>query len=135
VTGGSASTQDAWLKLRSAAAVTRALLLREAAERWGPASNEDTLSGMALERGAPGAGAANHGAPPIVVRWTAGGGQSIEVGKLVSNLRGASAAPRERNFRILGKPLDRPRVDARDKVTGEIRIGMISPSPSSGSGR
>jgi isoquinoline 1-oxidoreductase beta subunit len=106
ITGGSASTVDAFTKMREAGATARALLLRAAAE---------TL-GAPLEALRTGEG-----------RITGPGGKSVPYGAVAAraaqlDLRGPVELKKPEDWRFLGKSQER--VDAPDKVTGKARFGI-----------
>ncbi len=115
-TGGSSSIANAYLQMRTVGAAARAMLIAEAAERWGVPAGE-----IAIERGT-----VRHG----------GSGQEARFGDL------AEAAARRPvpedvtlkgpgDFRLIGGPV--PRLDSRAKTRGEAvftldlkRPGMLT---------
>jgi isoquinoline 1-oxidoreductase beta subunit len=106
VTGTSNSVQDAWLKLRTAGAMARTLLVSAAAQRWKVDPGECHVKngsiynahGQVLTYGEV-AEAASHLAPPVKVELI----------------------PRS-GFKIIGKPLKR--LDSSSKVDGSAQFGI-----------
>ncbi|MFC0252485.1 xanthine dehydrogenase family protein molybdopterin-binding subunit [Massilia consociata] len=113
-TGGSTSVKDAWMPMREAGAVARAMLVKAAAQQWKvPASRLRTEDGFVLH---PDGRSAGYGAlAPEAAR--AGRG----IGSLDVRLK------EPRDFRLIGKPL--PRLDSRAKVNGTARFGIDARVP------
>lgn len=108
-TGGSSSVRDAWLPMREAGAVARAMLVKAAAEQW-RARVEDcrTEDGFVLHRDGRSAG---FGA---LAALAARAGAGIEAKDVRLKQPG--------QFRLIGKPL--ARLDSRAKVDGSARFGI-----------
>jgi isoquinoline 1-oxidoreductase subunit beta len=107
ITGGSASVQAAWAKLRQCGATARAMLLSAAAQRWkAPVSECSTAGGQVLH---------------------AASGRSISYGALVA---AASALPvpeavalkDPKTFKLVGTPAHR--LDTPSKVDGSAVFGI-----------
>ncbi|WP_306392743.1 xanthine dehydrogenase family protein molybdopterin-binding subunit [Telluria beijingensis] len=113
-TGGSSSVRDAWLPMREAGAVARAMLVKAAAHTW-LAREEDcrTEDGFVIHRDGRRAG---YGAlAPLAARLGAG----IDDGDV--RLKEPQA------FRLIGKSL--PRLDSRAKSDGSARFGIDARPP------
>jgi len=108
-TGGSSSVRDAWLPMREAGAVARAMLLRAAASQW-QARVEDcrTEDGFVIHRDGRRAG---YGALAVLAAQAGAGLSAKDV-----RLKEASA------FRLIGKP--HARLDSRAKADGSARFGI-----------
>jgi isoquinoline 1-oxidoreductase subunit beta len=107
ITGGSSSVRDAWLPMRTAGAMARAMLVEAAAKKWNvPATACVTKNGEVL-----------HPA----------GNRKAGYGELV-NEASAIAAPATvklkdpATFVLIGKPI--PRTDIADKVNGKAQFGI-----------
>ncbi|OON64696.1 acylaldehyde oxidase [Massilia sp. KIM] len=113
-TGGSSSVRDAWMPMREAGAVARAMLIKAACARWkaepGACRTEDGFVIHADGRRA-GYGALAADAARL--------GQDIGVDEV--RLKEPSA------FRLIGKPA--PRLDSRAKVDGSARFGIDARPP------
>jgi isoquinoline 1-oxidoreductase beta subunit len=113
-TGGSTSVKDAWLPMREAGAVARAMLLEAAAEQWKlPVARLRTGDGVVLH---PNGRQAGYGA---LAREAARVGAGIDAGDV------RLKEPRE--FRLIGKPAGR--LDSRAKVDGSARFGIDARVP------
>ncbi len=107
LTGGSTSVRDAWTKLREAGAVTRWLLVQAAAERWGVAADDCSVT----------RGEVIH----------PNGEARLAFGKLAS---AAAELPMPTGvflkepdeWTLIGTP--RPRLDVPDKIKGRARFGI-----------
>lgn len=113
-TGGSSSVRDAWLPMREAGAVARAMLVRAAARQW-QARIEDcrTEDGFVLHR--DGRSAGYGGLARLAAE--AGAGMSARDVRL----------KQPRDFRLIGKPL--ARLDSRIKSDGSARFGIDARPP------
>lgn len=113
-TGGSTSVKDAWLPMREAGAVARAMLLKAAAEHWqAPVARLRTEDGFVLH---PDGRRAGYGAlAPDAARVGAG----IEAGDV--------RLKEPRDFRLIGRPAGR--VDSRAKADGSARFGIDARVP------
>ena len=106
-TGGSTSTRDAWLPMRTAGAVARDLLLRAASRRAGvPVADLVTADGEIRRRD---------------------GTKVATFGELVEAVGDLSAMPppplkKPSEFKLVGKPL--PRIDIPAKVAGTAIFGI-----------
>jgi isoquinoline 1-oxidoreductase beta subunit len=113
-TGGSTSVKDAWMPMREAGAVARAMLLKAAAEEWKlPVARLATEDGFVLH---PDGRRAGYGA---LASRAARVGAGIEAGDV--RLKEPHA------FRLIGKPL--ARLDSPAKVTGAARFGIDARVP------
>ncbi len=108
-TGGSSSVRDAWLPMREAGAVARAMLVKAAARQW-DARVEDcrTEDGFVVHRDGRRAG---YGALAGLAAQAGAGIAANDV-----NLK------QPQDFRLIGKPL--PRLDSRAKADGSARFGI-----------
>ncbi|WP_273029656.1 xanthine dehydrogenase family protein molybdopterin-binding subunit [Massilia timonae] len=108
-TGGSSSVRDAWLPMREAGAVARAMLVKAAAQEWG-ARVEDcrTEDGFVIHLDGRSAG---YGA---LASLAAQAGASLTAQDV--RLKPPSA------FRLIGRP--QPRLDSRAKADGSARFGI-----------
>lgn len=108
-TGGSSSVRDAWLPMREAGAVARAMLVRAAASQW-QARVEDcrTEDGFVIHLDGRSAG---YGALAALAAQAGAGLTAKDV-----RLKQPSA------FRLIGKPL--ARLDSRAKSDGSARFGI-----------
>ncbi|WP_313174778.1 molybdopterin cofactor-binding domain-containing protein [Massilia sp.] len=108
-TGGSTSVKDAWVPMREAGAVARAMLVKAAAEDWkSPAAHCRTEDGFVLHRDGRKASYASLAA------------RAAEVGAGIDASSVKLKQPRE--FRLIGKPV--PRRDTPGKVDGSARFGI-----------
>jgi isoquinoline 1-oxidoreductase subunit beta len=108
-TGGSTSVKDAWVPMREAGAVARAMLIKAAAEDWkSPAAHCRTEDGFVLHRDGRKASYASLAA------------RAAEVGAGIDASSVKLKQPRE--FRLIGKPV--PRRDTPGKVDGSARFGI-----------
>ena len=108
-TGGSTSVKDAWLPMREAGAVARAMLLRAAAGQWRiDAGLLRTEDGMVIH---PDGRRAPYGT--LAAR-------AAELGRGIGPDDVRLKTPRE--FRLIGRPL--PRLDTANKVDGSARFGI-----------
>ena len=108
-TGGSTGVKDAWLPMREAGAVARAMLLRAAADAWrADAATLATLDGAVIH---PDGRRAPYG---MLAARAAVLGSGVKPGEV------RLKTPRE--FRLIGRPL--PRLDTADKVDGSARFGI-----------
>lgn len=108
-TGGSSSVRDAWLPMREAGAVARAMLVRAAANEW-QARVEDcrTEDGFVIHLDGRSAG------------FGALAGLAARAG---TGLTARDVSLKEpKDFRLIGKPL--PRLDSRAKADGSARFGI-----------
>lgn len=113
-TGGSTSVKDAWIPMREAGAVARAMLLKTAAEQWRlPVARLRTEDGFVL---GPEGRSAGYGA---LAGEAARVGAGIEAGDV--HLK------EPRDFRLIGKPV--ARLDSRAKVDGSARFGIDARVP------
>lgn len=113
-TGGSTSVKDAWLPMREAGAVARAMLLKAAGEQWKtPVARLRTEDGFVLH---PDGRRAGYGALA---------GEAARVGAGIDGGDVRLKAPRE--FRLIGKPV--PRLDSRAKADGSARFGIDARVP------
>lgn len=113
-TGGSTSVKDAWLPMREAGAVARAMLVKAAAEQWkAPAARLATQDGFVLH---PDGRRAGYGA---LAAEAARVGAGIDAGDV--------RLKEPRDFRLIGKPLGR--LDSRAKVDGSARFGIDARVP------
>lgn len=113
-TGGSTSVKDAWLPMREAGAVARAMLVAAAAEQWKtPAARLSTRDGFVLH---PDGRRAGYGAlAPDAARAGAG-------------ITAADVRLKEPHaFRLIGKPV--ARLDSRAKSDGSARFGIDARPP------
>jgi isoquinoline 1-oxidoreductase subunit beta len=110
ITGASRTTQGYWKPMRMAGAQARAVMIANAAARWGVSADQVTTvphacvhaaSGRRLSYGEIAAFATAPAAMPVV--------DESQLKKLA-------------NFRLIGKDL--PRVDGFDKVTGRAKYGI-----------
>ncbi|CAN5375239.1 xanthine dehydrogenase family protein molybdopterin-binding subunit [soil metagenome] len=106
-TGGSASTRDAWVPMRTAGAVARELLLRAASRKSGVPMTQLVAADGEIRR--------------------RDGGSIARFGDLVdfiADLAPMTAPPLKRasQFKLIGKP--QPRVDIPAKVTGAAIFGI-----------
>ncbi len=113
-TGGSTSVKDAWMPMREAGAVARAMLVRAAAERWKlDASRLSTRDGYVLHPDGRRLGYGELAARAAVV------GADIEPGDV--RLKTPAA------FRLIGQPV--PRRDSPAKVNGSALFGIDARVP------
>ncbi|RZA36589.1 MAG: xanthine dehydrogenase family protein molybdopterin-binding subunit [Lysobacteraceae bacterium] len=113
-TGGSTSVKDAWMPMREAGAVARAMLVKAAAAQWkAPAARLRTEDGFVLH---PDGRRAGYGA---LAREAARVGAGIEAGDV--------RLKEPRDFRLIGKPLGR--LDSRAKADGSARFGIDARVP------
>lgn len=108
-TGGSSSVRDAWLPMREAGAVARAMLVKAAAQEW-DARVEDcrTEDGFVIHVDGRSAG---YGALASLAAQAGAGLTAQDV-----RLKPPSA------FRLIGRP--QPRLDSRAKADGSARFGI-----------
>ncbi len=108
-TGGSSSVRDAWLPMREAGALARAMLVKAAAQEWG-ARVEDcrTEDGFVIHLDGRSAG---YGALAALAAQAGAGLTARDV-----RLKPPSA------FRLIGRP--QPRLDSRAKADGSARFGI-----------
>ncbi len=108
-TGGSTSVKDAWVPMREAGAVARAMLVKAAAEDWkSPVAHCRTEDGYVIHRDGRRAAYAS-----LAVR-------AAEVGAGIDASDVKLKEPRA--FRLIGKPV--PRRDTPGKVDGSARFGI-----------
>lgn len=108
-TGGSTSVKDAWVPMREAGAVARAMLVKAAAEDWkSPVAHCRTEDGVVIHRDGRKASYASLAA------------RAAEVGAGIDASDVKLKQPRE--FRLIGKPV--PRRDTPGKVDGSARFGI-----------
>jgi len=113
-TGGSTSVKDAWLPMREAGAVARAMLVKAASEAWKePVARLRTADGFVIH---PDGCTLGYGA---LAAQAARVGAGIDAGDV------RLKEPRE--FRLIGRPL--PRLDSRAKVDGSARFGIDARPP------
>jgi isoquinoline 1-oxidoreductase beta subunit len=113
-TGGSTSVKDAWMPMREAGAVARAMLLRAAAEQWKlDAARLSTRDGYVLHPDGRRLGYGELAARAAVV------GAGIEAG----DVRLKTTA----EFRLIGQPV--PRRDSPAKVNGSALFGIDARVP------
>ena len=113
-TGGSTSVKDAWMPMREAGAVARAMLVKAAAESWKtPAGRLRTEDGFVLH---PDGRRAGYGALAA---------QAARVGAGIDRSDVRLKEPRE--FRLIGKPVGR--LDSRAKSDGSARFGIDARPP------
>ena len=106
-TGGSTSTRDAWLPMRTAGAVARDLLLRAASRKAGVPVGELSVTDGEVRR--------------------QDGARVATFGELIGAVADLSAMPppplkRPSEFKLIGKPL--PRLDIPAKVIGAATFGI-----------
>ena len=113
-TGGSTSVKDAWVPMREAGAVARAMLVKAAAEDWKlPAAQLRTEDGFVIGQDGRRASYASLAA------------RAAEVG---AGIDASSVKLKEpRAFRLIGKPV--PRRDTPGKVDGSARFGIDARPP------
>jgi isoquinoline 1-oxidoreductase beta subunit len=108
-TGGSTSVKDAWLPMREAGAVARAMLVKAAAERWNATPADcRTEQGFVIHRDGRRASYASLAAAAALT------GEGIDPADV------RLKEPRE--FTLIGKPL--PRRDSPSKVNGSAVFGI-----------
>jgi len=108
-TGGSTSVKDAWVPMREAGAVARAMLVKAAAEDWkSPVAHCRTEDGYVIHRDGRRASYASLAA------------RAAEVGAGIDASDVKLKEPRA--FRLIGKPV--PRRDTPGKVDGSARFGI-----------
>lgn len=108
-TGGSTSVKDAWVPMREAGAVARAMLVKAAAEGWkSPVAHCRTEGGFVIHRDGRRAAYASLAARAAEV------GAGIDASDL--------KLKEPRDFRLIGKPV--PRRDTPGKVDGSARFGI-----------
>jgi len=108
-TGGSTSVKDAWVPMREAGAVARAMLVKAAAEDWkSPVAHCRTEDGYVIHRDGRRAAYASLAA------------RAAEVGAGIDASDVKLKEPRA--FRLIGKPV--PRRDTPGKVDGSARFGI-----------
>ena len=108
-TGGSSSVRDAWLPMREAGAVARAMLVKAAAEAWrGAVADCRTEDGFVIHRDGRRIG---YGA---LAARAARVGQGIDADDV--------QLKKPHQFRLIGKPL--ARLDTRAKTDGSARFGI-----------
>ena len=108
-TGGSTSVKDAWVPMREAGAVARAMLIKAAAEDWkSPVAHCRTEDGYVIHRDGRRASYASLAA------------RAAEVGAGIDASDVKLKEPRA--FRLIGKPV--PRRDTPGKVDGSARFGI-----------
>ncbi|WP_305824661.1 xanthine dehydrogenase family protein molybdopterin-binding subunit [Massilia brevitalea] len=108
-TGGSTSVKDAWVPMREAGAVARAMLVKAAAEDWkAPVAYCRTEDGYVMHRDGRRASY-----PSLAAR-------AAEVGAGIDASDVKLKEPRA--FRLIGKPV--PRRDTPGKVDGSARFGI-----------
>jgi isoquinoline 1-oxidoreductase beta subunit len=113
-TGGSTSVKDAWVPMREAGAVARAMLLRAAAEKWkADPAGFTTRDGFVLHPDGRRLGYGELAARAAVV------GADIEPGDV------RLKTPKE--FRLIGQPV--PRRDSPAKVNGSALFGIDARVP------
>nr|WP_308633096.1 molybdopterin cofactor-binding domain-containing protein [Massilia norwichensis] len=113
-TGGSTSVKDAWVPMREAGAVARAMLVRAAAEKWqADAARLSTRDGFVLHPDGRRLGYGELAARAAVV------GADIEPGDV------RLKTPAE--FRLIGQPV--PRRDTPAKVNGSALFGIDARVP------
>jgi len=108
-TGGSSSVRDAWLPMREAGAVARAMLVRAAAHEW-RARVEDcrTEGGFVIH---------------VDGRSAGYGALAEQAARLGAGITAKDVRLKEAGgFRLIGKPL--PRLDSRAKADGSARFGI-----------
>ncbi|CAN7460059.1 molybdopterin cofactor-binding domain-containing protein [Massilia sp. LjRoot122] len=113
-TGGSTSVKDAWMPMREAGAVARAMLLKAAGEQWKtPVARLRTEDGFVLH---PDGRRAGYGALA---------GEAARVGAGID--AGGVRLKEPSEFRLIGKPV--PRLDSRTKADGSARFGIDARVP------
>ncbi|QOY96614.1 xanthine dehydrogenase family protein molybdopterin-binding subunit [Massilia sp. UMI-21] len=113
-TGGSTSVKDAWMPMREAGAVARAMLVKAAAEEWqAPVARLRTEDGFVLH---PDGRRAGYGA------------LAARAARVGAGIDGSDVRLKEPGeFRLIGKPL--PRLDSASKVNGAARFGIDARVP------
>ncbi len=113
-TGGSTSVKDAWLPMREAGAVARAMLVKAAAEEWqAPVAKLRTEDGFVLHPDG---------------RRTGYGALAAKAARVGTGIEASDVRLKEaRDFRLIGKPL--PRLDSPAKVNGAARFGIDARVP------
>ncbi|MCC2956233.1 xanthine dehydrogenase family protein molybdopterin-binding subunit [Massilia sp. IC2-477] len=113
-TGGSTSVKDAWIPMREAGAVARAMLLKAAAEQWRvPVARLRTEDGFVLDAAG---------------RRLGYGALAAEAARVGAGIEAGDVRLKEpRDFRLIGKSL--ARLDSRAKVDGSARFGIDARVP------
>ncbi|MCC2972396.1 xanthine dehydrogenase family protein molybdopterin-binding subunit [Massilia sp. IC2-476] len=113
-TGGSTSVKDAWIPMREAGAVARAMLVKAAAEQWRvPVARLRTEDGFVLDASG---------------RRLGYGALAAEAARVGAGIGAGDVRLKEpRDFRLIGKPL--ARLDSRAKVDGSARFGIDARVP------
>jgi len=106
MTGGSSSLKDLWLPMRQAGASARAMLVAEAAQRWGVAAGEINVVAGRLEHASG---------------RTAGFGELAEAAGRRAVIRDAPLKPASA-FKLIGQPLHR--LDTASKSDGQAGFGI-----------
>ncbi len=105
LTGGSTSTATSWDPYRQAGALARELLISAAVKTWRVPRAECVAKD----------GAVLHPPTQRTLRYGA-------LAELAASQSAPHVAPREKDFKVIGKPT--PRVDAHLKVTGTAQFGL-----------
>lgn len=109
ITGGSSSVRDAWLPMREAGAVARAMLVKAACTTLGAAAEDcRTEDGFVIHRDGR----------RIAYGELAGRAAQLGAGLTADDVKLKEPA----QFRLIGRPL--PRLDSRAKVDGSARFGI-----------
>ncbi|UVW30264.1 molybdopterin cofactor-binding domain-containing protein [Massilia sp. H6] len=113
-TGGSTSVKDAWMPMREAGAVARALLVKAAAQRWRvPPAQCRTEDGFVIHQGGARLG---YGALALEAA-------GLDAGIAASDVRLKQAG----QFRLIGKPV--ARLDSRTRTDGSALFGIDARVP------
>jgi isoquinoline 1-oxidoreductase subunit beta len=110
ITGASRTTQGYWEPMRMAGAQARAVLIANAASRWGVPAEQVTTVPHACVHAASGR------------RLTYGQIAAFATAPATMPVIDQSQLKKPANFRLIGKDL--PRVDGFDKVTGRAKYGI-----------
>ncbi len=110
ITGGSRTTQGYWEPMRMAGAQARAVLIANAASKWGVPADQVTTVPHACVHAASGR------------RLTYGEIAAFATAPTTMPVIDKSQLKKPANFRLIGKDL--PRVDGFDKVTGRAKYGI-----------
>ncbi len=115
ITGASRTTQGYWEPMRMAGAQARAVLIANAASKWGVPADQVTTAPHACVHAASGK------------RMTYGEIAAFATAPATMPVIDKSQLKKSANFRLLGKDL--PRVDGFEKVTGQAKYGIDQRQP------
>ena len=113
-TGGSTSVKDAWMPMREAGAVARAMLVKAAAQRWRvPLAQCRTEDGFVIHQAGARLGY---------------GALALEAARLGSGIEASDVRLKQPGeFRLIGKSV--ARLDSRSKADGSARFGIDARVP------